>query len=174
MNHKADLPVITSMVSLHFMPLAHDEQSCNGISCAEGLICHIVIVVAGRAHSFHDCVNLFPRAILKYFSLSSYIKKAWKEKGWTQQVKNKTFKNIFFLLLFSLRSLEMIEISICFNLLPPLNIEVLTLRSSVRKVFLKIWKNSQENTCARISFFNKVTGLRCLNAAILCILLLIV
>ena len=28
------------------------------------------------------------------------------------------------------------------------------------KLFLEILKNSQENTCARISFFNKVAGLR--------------
>ena len=28
------------------------------------------------------------------------------------------------------------------------------------KVFLEISQNSQENTCARVSFFNKVAGLR--------------
>ena len=33
-------------------------------------------------------------------------------------------------------------------------------RCSVRKVFLEIWQNSQENTCTRISLFNKVAGLR--------------
>ena len=27
-------------------------------------------------------------------------------------------------------------------------------------MFLKNWQNSQENTCARVTFFNKVTGLR--------------
>ena len=32
-------------------------------------------------------------------------------------------------------------------------------RCSVKKVFLEISQNSQENTCARISFFNKVAGL---------------
>ena len=59
------------MASSQLMYLAHDEQSCNGTSCAEGLIFHIVIVVAGRAHCFHDCINLVPRAILKtlYFPL---------------------------------------------------------------------------------------------------------
>ena len=31
---------------------------------------------------------------------------------------------------------------------------------SVKKVFLEISQNSQENTCARVSFFNKVAGLR--------------
>ena len=31
---------------------------------------------------------------------------------------------------------------------------------SVKKVFLEILQNSQENTCARDSFFNKVAGLR--------------
>ena len=72
---QCDLPVITSMASLQLMHLAHDEQSCNGTSCAEGLICHIVIVVAGRAHCFHDCINLVPRAILKNSSLSSYSEK---------------------------------------------------------------------------------------------------
>ena len=33
-------------------------------------------------------------------------------------------------------------------------------RFSVKKVFLEIWQNSQENICARVSFFNKVAGLR--------------
>ena len=30
---------------------------------------------------------------------------------------------------------------------------------SVKTVFLKISQNSEENTCARVSFFNKVAGL---------------
>ena len=63
------------MASSQLMQLAHDEQSCNGTSCAEGLICHIVIVVACRAHCFHDCINLVPRAISKNSSLSFYNKK---------------------------------------------------------------------------------------------------
>ena len=29
---------------------------------------------------------------------------------------------------------------------------------SVKKVFLEIWQNSQENTCARVSFLKKVAG----------------
>ena len=33
-------------------------------------------------------------------------------------------------------------------------------RCSVKKVFMKILQNSQENTCARIFFLNKVTDLR--------------
>ena len=33
-------------------------------------------------------------------------------------------------------------------------------RYSVKKLFLEIWQNSQENTCARVSFFNKVASLR--------------
>ena len=33
-------------------------------------------------------------------------------------------------------------------------------RFSVRKVFLKISQNSQENTCARVFFLNKVASLR--------------
>ena len=33
-------------------------------------------------------------------------------------------------------------------------------RCAVKKVFLEISQNSQENTCARVSFFNKVAGLR--------------
>ena len=41
------------------------------------LDCHIVIVVAGRAHCFHDCINLVPRAILKNSSLSSYSEKMY-------------------------------------------------------------------------------------------------
>ena len=31
---------------------------------------------------------------------------------------------------------------------------------SVKKVFLKIWQNSQENTCVRVSFFAKSAGLK--------------
>ena len=31
---------------------------------------------------------------------------------------------------------------------------------SVKKVFLEIAQNSPENTCTRVSFFNKVAGLR--------------
>ena len=72
---QCDLPVITSMASSQLMHLAHDEQSCNGTSCAEGLISHIVIVVASRAHCFHDCINLVLRAILRNSSLSSYSEK---------------------------------------------------------------------------------------------------
>ena len=72
---QCDLPVITSMASLQLMHLAHDEQSCNGTSCAEGLICHIVIVEAGMAHCFNDSINLVPRAILRNSSLSSYSEK---------------------------------------------------------------------------------------------------
>ena len=63
------------MASLQLIHLVHGEQSWNSTSCAEGLICDIVIVVAGRAHCFRDCVNLVPRAILKNPSLSSYGKK---------------------------------------------------------------------------------------------------
>ena len=33
-------------------------------------------------------------------------------------------------------------------------------RCSIKKVFLEISQNSQEYTCARVSFFNKVAGLR--------------
>ena len=38
--------------------------------------------------------------------------------------------------------------------------EAVVWRCSVEKVFLEISQNSQENTCARVSFFNKVAGLR--------------
>ena len=38
--------------------------------------------------------------------------------------------------------------------------EAVVHRCSVKKVFLKILQNSQENECARVSFFNKVAGLR--------------
>ena len=54
--------------------------------------------------------------------------------------------------LFSLWSLEKIEISVCINLLPSRNIEAVAKRCSLKKVFLEIWQNSQENTCARVSF----------------------
>ena len=33
-------------------------------------------------------------------------------------------------------------------------------RCSVKKIFLKTSQNSQENTCARVSFFNKVAAFR--------------
>ena len=36
--------------------------------------------------------------------------------------------------------------------------EAVAQRCSVKKVFLEISQNSQENTCARASFFNKVAG----------------
>ena len=82
-----DLPVITSMASPQLMHLTHDEQSFNGTSCAEGLICHIVIVVVGRAHCFYDCINLVPRAILKNSSLSSYSEKmCWRRRFITTAV----------------------------------------------------------------------------------------
>ena len=31
-------------------------------------------------------------------------------------------------------------------------------RCSMKNVFLKIWQNSQENTCVRVSFVNKIIG----------------
>ena len=43
----------------------------------------------------------------------------------------------------------MIEISIYINLPPSRNIEAVAQRCSFKKVFLDIWQNSQENTCAR-------------------------
>ena len=57
---------------------------------------------------------------------------------------------IFFLIL------EMIEISICFNLLPSRSIEAVAQICSVKKVFWEIWQNSQENTCARVSILTKL------------------
>ena len=38
------------------------------------------------------------------------------------------------------------------------NTEAVVRRCSVKKVYLEISQNSQENTCARFSFFNKVAG----------------
>ena len=38
--------------------------------------------------------------------------------------------------------------------------EAVVCRCSVKKVFLEISQNSQENTCVRDSFLNKVAGLR--------------
>ena len=57
--------------------------------------------------------------------------------------------------------------------------EAVARRCFIRKLFLKISQNSQENICARDSFFNKVAGLRtppvaasgiknCTLAAIIC------
>ena len=40
------------------------------------------------------------------------------------------------------------------------NSEAVIQRCSVKKMFIEISQNSQGNTCARVSFFNKVTGLR--------------
>ena len=36
--------------------------------------------------------------------------------------------------------------------------EAVVQRCSVKKVFLDILQNSQENTCAKVSFFNKFDG----------------
>ena len=36
--------------------------------------------------------------------------------------------------------------------------EAVAQRCSVKKVFLEISQNSQENTCARVSFFKKLAG----------------
>ena len=79
---------------------------------------------------------------------------AWKVKGRAQQVKNKKCKNFSFFIIFFV-ILEMIEISICFNLLS-CNTEAVAQRCFVRKVFLEIWQNSQESTCARVSFLIKL------------------
>ena len=38
--------------------------------------------------------------------------------------------------------------------------EAVVQKCSVKKVFLEISEHSQENTCARVSFFNKVAGLK--------------
>ena len=38
-------------------------------------------------------------------------------------------------------------------------LEAIVQRRSVIKVFLEISQNSQENTCARVSFLNKIAGL---------------
>ena len=82
-NHESNVtsPVIKSMASLQLMHLAHNEQSCNGTSYAEGLICHIAIVVAGRVHCFHDCINFVPRAILQNSLLSTYSEKVRWGRG---------------------------------------------------------------------------------------------
>ena len=39
--------------------------------------------------------------------------------------------------------------------------EAVVRRCSVKKVFLEISQNSQENTCTRVSFLNKVAGCAC-------------
>ena len=46
------------------------------------------------------------------------------------------------------------------NLCQKFNLEAVTQRCSVKKVFLEISSNSQENTCTRVFFFNKVAGVR--------------
>ena len=47
-------------------------------------------------------------------------------------------------------------------------LEAVVRRCSVKKVFLEISQNSQENTCARDSFFNKVESLAQLFSCGLC------
>ena len=42
-----------------------------------------------------------------------------------------------------------------------LDIEAVAQTCSVKKVFLEISQNSQENTCARVSFFIKLQGSAC-------------
>ena len=50
-----------------------------------------------------------------------------------------------------------IKISISKNISPkPEHIEAVVQRCSVKKVFLEISQNSQENTCARVSFLIKL------------------
>ena len=47
------------------------------------------------------------------------------------------------------------------NLCQKFNLEAVTQRSSLKKVFLVVSPNSQENTCTRVVFFfNKVAGVR--------------
>ena len=46
------------------------------------------------------------------------------------------------------------------QILKRLNTEAVARRRSVKKVFLEILQNSQENTCVGGSFFNKVAGLK--------------
>ena len=41
-----------------------------------------------------------------------------------------------------------------------LKIDAFVQGCSVKKVFLEVLQNSLENTCARVSFFNKVEGLK--------------
>ena len=41
----------------------------------------------------------------------------------------------------------------------PIKIKAVVRRCSVKKVLLEISRNSQENTCARVSFLIKVAGL---------------
>ena len=41
------------------------------------------------------------------------------------------------------------------------NSEAVVWRCSVKKVFLEIWQNAKENTCARVSFFKTLTVFSC-------------
>ena len=90
---------------------------------------------------------------------SMNITEARKEKGWAQQVKHKKCESIslFFIIFFV--SLEMTEISVCFNLLPPRNIEAVAQMCSVKKAFLQIWQNSQEKHLCQSLLFNKVADM---------------
>ena len=47
---------------------------------------------------------------------------------------------------------KVISFIVCFHFLTKLETEAVVQRCSVKKVFLKISQNSQENTCARVSF----------------------
>ena len=51
-NHENNVPSLLSRQRLcyNLCTWAHDEQCRNRTSCAEGRICHIAIVVVGRAH----------------------------------------------------------------------------------------------------------------------------
>ena len=64
----------------------------------------------------------------------------------------------------NLTSIKKAGVSICIHsltfrfsdLLRPRNTEAVAQKCSVKKVFLKILQNSQENTCARVSFLIKL------------------
>ena len=48
----------------------------------------------------------------------------------------------------------------CFRLLLFQNAKVITRRCAIKWVFLRILQNSQENTCATVSFLNKIPAWR--------------
>ena len=84
------------------------------------------------------------------------------------------FKFLFILFLHSLKLSDSLRFSYVFRgyrnepvawnrlmTFPRCNLQ----RSSIKKVFLEIWQNSQESTCARASF-NKVAGMRPANVIV--------
>ena len=106
------------------------------------------------------CTQNFPKKLRKNVSFSENFAHVLNE--WflsTKFLLNVHFRNVHFINYFRkklyLRCLTGFRIHLCISYSRHRTSHQ---RCSIRKAFLEISHNSQENTCARV-FFNKVTGL---------------